>query len=63
MKTNHFHLEQMGEHTHSTLHNLKVIIVSHRIIMKLVHWPLIDGLLGLHLVQQGGHGMAETKSR
>jgi len=30
----------------------KAVIVPHRIIRKLVHWPLMGGLL--HLVQRGG---------
>ena len=33
-----------------TLYSAKVIIVPHR--MKLVHWPLMGGML--HLVQRGG---------
>ena len=35
-----------------TLQTPKAIIVPHRIITKLVHWPLMGGLL--HLVQQEG---------
>jgi len=37
--------------TRLTLYHAKAITVPHRVI-RLVHWPLIGGLL--HLVQRGG---------
>jgi len=44
-----------------TIYKAKVIIVPHRIYMKLVHWPLMGGLL--HLVQRRGDRSGHSPPR